>query len=151
MKRSMTEVQVSVADWQTTPALRSIRQAVFVQEQHVSPELEWDAADADATHFLLTIRGRAVGTARLLSCGRIGRVAVLADARGQGLGKMLMKAVMQHAQAQGLQRLELSAQTHALEFYRELGFVVCSDVYLDAGIAHQTMRYPGPSQQAASC
>lgn len=142
----MTEVQVSIAAWQTTPALRDIRQQVFIDEQDVAPELEWDDEDAGATHFLISLGGHAVGTARLLPCGRVGRVALLSEARGKGLGKVLMLAVMRHAQEQGLQQLELSAQTHALGFYRQLGFAVCSDVYLDVGIPHQTMRCPVPPQ-----
>lgn len=137
----MSDVQVRTADWNSTPALRSIRQTVFIDEQKVPAELEWDADDAGATHFLLTLDREPVGTARLLGSGRIGRVALLVSARGQGLGHVLMRAVMQHAQSAGMTSLTLSAQTHALEFYRQLGFETCSDTYLDAGIPHQDMRW----------
>lgn len=135
----MSDVQVRTADWNSTPALRSIRQTVFIDEQQVPAELEWDADDAGATHFLLTLDQQPVGTARLLDSGRIGRVALLVSARGQGLGHVLMRAVMEHAQSAGMTSLTLSAQTHALEFYRQLGFETCSEVYLDAGIPHQDM------------
>ncbi len=137
----MSDVQVRTADWNSTPALRSIRQTVFIDEQKVPAELEWDADDAGATHFLLTLDQQSVGTARLLDSGRIGRVALLVSARGQGLGHVLMRAVMEHAQYVGMTSLTLSAQTHALEFYRQLGFETCSDTYLDAGIPHQDMRW----------
>lgn len=147
----MNDVQVTVADWQTSSALRSIRQRVFIEEQNVPPDLEWDDEDATAIHFLLILNEQPTGTARLLPSGRIGRVALLPEARNKGLGKVLMKAVMQHARQSGIPQLELSAQTHALGFYQQLGFVVCSDIYLDAGIAHQTMRCPAPSLQPTSC
>lgn len=140
----MNSVEIRVADWGSTEALRHIRQVVFIDEQQVPPDLEWDAEDAHATHFLLTVDERQMGTARLLSdgrIGRIGRVALLPQARGKGLGRQLMLAVMQQAQQQGMTRLTLSAQTHALDFYRQLGFVPCSEVYLDAGIPHQSMNW----------
>lgn len=142
----MTEPLVQVVEWSRTPALRDIRQRVFVDEQQVPAELEWDAHDTDATHFLLTVEGRPLGTARLLADGHIGRVALLAKARGQGLGELLMRAVMAHARSMGLPRLELSAQTHALGFYQRLGFSVCSEEYLDAGIPHRDMclHWPTP-------
>lgn len=141
MTTPMSDMQITVSDRHATPVMRDIRKRVFIDEQKVAPELEWDEHDATATHFLLTVDGRALGTARLLPNGRIGRVALLPEARGKGLGLSLMRAVMEHSRQRGLQHLELSAQTHALGFYAQLGFVACSDVYLDAGIPHQTMRY----------
>lgn len=141
----MSDLQITVVDWLTTPALRDIRQTVFIDEQQVAPELEWDALDTDATHFLMTEAGMAIGTARLLANGRIGRVALLPSARGKGFGQMLMRAVMAHALQAGIQQLELSAQTHALGFYQQLGFIVCSEVYFDAGIPHQSMQWPDTS------
>lgn len=137
----MNDIRIRVIDWQNTPALREIRQRVFVDEQKVAPELEWDEQDLTATHFLLTVDDQPLGTARLLASGRIGRVALLPEARGKGLGKMLMLAVMLHGRQVGMRQLELSAQTHALGFYQQLGFAVCSDVYEDAGIPHQRMRW----------
>lgn len=143
----MNNIEIRVADWGSTEALRHIRQVVFIDEQQVPSDLEWDAEDADATHFLLTVDEQQVGTARLLGNGRIGRVALLPQARGKGLGRELMLAVMQHAQQQGMTRLTLSAQTHALDFYRQLGFVPCSDVYLDAGIPHRSMSWEAAASQ----
>ena len=140
----MSEVQISVIEGEPTAVMRDIRKQVFIDEQKVAPELEWDEHDASATHFLLTVDDNALGTARLLPSGRIGRVALLPAARGKGLGRQLMCAIMEHARQLGMLQLELSAQTHALGFYAQLGFVSCSDVYLDAGIAHQTMRFSTP-------
>lgn len=143
----MSSIDIHLADWSSTPALRSIRQVVFIDEQQVPAELEWDAEDAHATHFLLIVDGQPAGTARLLRDGRIGRVALLPEARGKGLGRQLMLAVMQYAQQQGMTQLTLSAQTHALDFYRQLGFVPCSEVYLDAGIPHQSMSWESAASQ----
>ncbi|WP_193076069.1 GNAT family N-acetyltransferase [Pseudomonas sp. FME51] len=140
----MSDVAIRVAEWCNTDALRDIRHKVFIDEQHVPAELEWDAEDAHATHFLLTVDRRPVGTARLLPDGHIGRVALLSEARGKGLGQQLMRAVMTHAQQQGMTRLILSAQTHALGFYSQLGFVTCSEVHSEAGIPHQEMSW-GPA------
>lgn len=147
----MSELQITIVDWAATPALRSIRQRVFIDEQQVAAELEWDDQDTLATHFLMSVDGIATGTARLLANGRIGRVALLPSARGKGFGHALMHAIMNHAQQVGIPRLELSAQTQALGFYQQLGFVACSEVYLDAGIPHQTMRWPDTHHPSDSC
>jgi len=136
----MNEISVRIADWGSTEALRDIRRHVFIDEQQIPEELEWDADDAGSTHFLISCGAEPIGTARLLSDGRIGRVALMPQWRGQGLGEQLMRAVMAHAQSLGMQTLHLSAQTYALDFYRRLGFTPCSEEYLEAGIPHLAMR-----------
>lgn len=136
----MSEIQVRLAHWQQDNAeLRRIREAVFVAEQSVAPELEWDAEDADATHFLAYEGDYAVGTARLLDDGHIGRVAVLKDWRGLNVGHALLNAVIAHAEQRGLDAQRLSAQVQATAFYEKLGFRVISDEYLEAGIPHVDM------------
>lgn len=135
----MSQLSVRLADWQQDSAIREIRYAVFVEEQRVPLELELDNEDAGASHFLLFLEERAIGTARLLPDGSIGRVAILAQYRGRGFGRILMLEVMDHARRTGMSKLTLSAQTHALEFYRRLGFRPCSSTYMDAGIPHQDM------------
>ena len=82
----------------------------------------------------------------MLSDGHIGRIAILPEHRGAGLGDQLMRAIIEHAQAQGMNELLLSAQTHAIAFYQRLGFSVCSEVYLDAGIDHQDMCWQASDQ-----
>ncbi|GAB3378694.1 GNAT family N-acetyltransferase [Azotobacter armeniacus] len=136
----MTEIQVRIADWQKDNAdIRRIRDSVFIAEQAVPSELEWDSEDAEAVHFLAFEGGFAVATARLLRDGHIGRVAVLKDWRGLKIGDALMRAVIAEAERCGLHHLTLSAQVHATRFYERLGFVVVSDEYLDAGIPHVEM------------
>lgn len=137
----MSDVVVTTVDWHTGKALRDIRQQVFIDEQQVPEDLEWDAQDEGATHFLLLRAGHPVGTGRLLRDGHIGRVAILRQHRGIGLGDRLMRAIIDHAVDHGMVELHLSAQTHAIPFYRQLGFETCSEVYLDAGIEHQDMHW----------
>ncbi|MBA1189370.1 GNAT family N-acetyltransferase [Pseudomonas entomophila] len=136
----MNKVRVRLADWhKDNAAIRCIREAVFVAEQHVPPELEWDAEDATALHFLALEGDYPVGTARLLRDGTIGRVSVLKDWRGLKVGQMLLHAVIQEAEAQGLAQQMLSAQVHATAFYEQLGFRVVSEEFLEAGIPHVDM------------
>ncbi|MFO7704961.1 MAG: GNAT family N-acetyltransferase [Halopseudomonas sp.] len=137
----MNEIDVSVVDWLSSQALRDIRQQVFIAEQGVPAALEWDADDHSAVHFLLCAEGEALGTARLLDDGHIGRVAVLPAWRGKGLGERLMREVMAYAQAQGTSTLRLSAQVQAQPFYQRLGFVLDSEPYREAGILHVAMRW----------
>ncbi|MCY1278998.1 Acetyltransferase [compost metagenome] len=136
----MSEIHVRVADWQKDNAdLRRIREAVFIAEQSVAPELEWDAEDADAVHFLAFERDYAIGTARLLPDGHIGRVSVLKDWRGLKVGDRLLQAVIVEAERRGLKRQMLSAQVHATAFYERHGFKVVSSEFLEAGIPHVDM------------
>lgn len=145
----MNEIRIQIADWHSTDALRQIRQAVFVDEQRVPAELDWDEHDPQATHFLMLDGDRPIGTARLLADGHIGRVAVLPDWRRRGYGAQLMLAVMNDARHQGFQQLELSAQVHATAFYGRLGFIVASAPYLEAGIAHVDMTWKSEASELA--
>ena len=101
----MNKIRVRVADWQKDNAeLRRIREAVFIAEQSVPPELEWDAEDDEAVHFLAYEGEYAIGTARLLGDGHIGRVSVLKDWRGLKVGDALMRAAIEEAERRGLKR-----------------------------------------------
>lgn len=131
-----------------TPAEREacydIRKAVFVAEQAVPLELEMDEYDDLAAHFLLRDAGGApLATARLLDkhgLAKIGRVAVVKEARGQGLGLMLMQFVLDEAQKRGFTEAVLDSQTYAIPFYERLGFTAEGDEFDDAGIPHFLMR-----------
>ncbi len=135
--------------WHNAPEqVRGIRQRVFVDEQQVPAELEWDATDHSAQHFLaVTEDNRAVATARLYgnpgATGYIGRMAVLPECRGKQVGQRLLQRLIRESAGLYTQ-LQLSAQHHAIEFYRHAGFHVCSDAYQDAGIAHFDMRCLAP-------
>ncbi len=135
-------------DWDQLPeAALELRRAVFIQEQQVPPELEWDETDPLATHYTLSDdSGRLLATARLyptgLGGGGIGRMAVLPEHRGQGLGLRLMLTMLPDAASQ-YDFLELSAQEQALGFYQRMGFYTVSDSYMEAGIPHRAMRCTG--------
>ncbi len=136
----MNKIRVRLADWQKDNAdIRRIREAVFIAEQNVPPELEWDSDDQAALHFLALEGDYPVGTARLLSDGQIGRVSVLKDWRGLKVGDALMHAVIDEAQKRDLRQQMLTAQVHATPFYERLGFKVVSEEFLEAGIPHVDM------------
>ena len=126
---------------QLSTEAKYIREQVFIEEQNIAAADEWDEMDAVAQHFIVYYDGQAVATARLLPTHSIGRVAVLKDYRGLGLGKQLMRKVIECAQIQQRPFVTLSSQVHALGFYAALGFMAEGEVYLDCGIPHQTMRY----------
>lgn len=137
----MQNYEIQSDDWARLAAdAKPIREQVFIQEQHISPEDEWDAQDAIALHFVVYIAGQAVATARLLENHSIGRVAVLKSQRGLGLGRVLMQHIIQLARQQCRPEVKLSAQVHAIPFYQSLGFYVEGESYLDCGIPHVDMR-----------
>lgn len=120
-----------------------IRRRVFIEEQNVPEDLERDALDATAAHFLAHLNGKAVGTARVVIKGaeaKIGRVAVLKGARGTRQGQALIAACVDWARAQGCVRAILGAQIDALGFYEKLGFAAYGEIFDDAGIDHQMME-----------
>ena len=118
---------------------RVIREAVFIQEQQIAPEDEWDAEDTISTHFVAYLQDQPVATARLLKNHSIGRVAVLQSARGTGIGQNIMQAVIDQAKAEQRKFVKLSSQVHAIGFYQNLGFDVQGEEYLDCGIPHIDM------------
>ncbi|MGE8405472.1 MAG: GNAT family N-acetyltransferase [Pseudomonas sp.] len=136
----MNKITVRLADWHKDNAdIRRIREAVFIAEQNVPAELEWDSDDNDAIHFLAVEGDYAIGTARLLLDGQIGRVSVLKDWRGLKVGDALMQAAIVEAQGRDLSQQMLTAQVHATAFYERLGFRVVSEEFLEAGIPHVDM------------
>jgi predicted GNAT family N-acyltransferase len=138
---------VENADWDRDQAtLRSIREAVFVIEQNVPVELEWDGIDQACVHVIAYAQDRSpVGTGRLLRDGHIGRLAVLAPWRGQGAGSSLLQKLIAIATARGTGPVALNAQTHALAFYERFGFVAEGEEFDDAGIPHQPMVLRKPN------
>ena len=117
-----------------------IRFAVFVEEQGVPREIELDEMDGACVHAVAFEGDRAVATGRLLPDGHIGRVAVLKPWRGRGIGSRMLGRLIEQARSRGDREVALSAQVHAVAFYRAHGFVEEGDAYLEAGILHQAMR-----------
>lgn len=131
---------VKIVSWKDAGnALADIRRRVFIEEQSVPENLEWDGMDEGAVHVLALEATRAIGCARMLSGGRIGRMAVLPEWRGRGVGRAMLETLIAVSREQGLAHVILSAQTHAIPFYAKSGFKVCSDIYDDAGIPHRDM------------
>ncbi|TCB52786.1 GNAT family N-acetyltransferase [Acinetobacter sp. ANC 4779] len=117
-----------------------IREQVFIQEQQIAAEDEWDAEDAVSLHFVIYDQDQPIATARLLQNNSVGRVAVLKSHRGVGIGKLLMQQIIQQAQQEQREFLKLSSQVHAMQFYAALDFKVEGEQYLDCGIPHINMR-----------
>lgn len=138
---NLTPIKVELLDWQNAQAQAAvIRRAVFIEEQSVPEELEWDADDTTSLHALAWANGQAIATGRLLPDGHIGRMAVLKPHRGHGVGQAVLLALMHAAHERGLNCLRLHAQIDAVGFYQRQGFEVQGDEYLEAGISHVNME-----------
>ncbi len=126
------------------PAAGVVRTAVFVHEQGIAADLEWDEHDEVSVHVVLFSPDETpVATARLLpsqsGTSLIGRVAVLHAQRGQQAGVAVMRALLQEAQRRGDRCVKLHAQHAAQGFYAKLGFVVEGEPFDEVGIPHVTM------------
>jgi predicted GNAT family N-acyltransferase len=141
---------IRVADWASDDeALRLIRFAVFVLEQKVPESLEWDGLDEACEHAIAEDASHApIGCGRLLPDGHIGRLAVLREWRGSGVGSALLERLVTLARTRGHARLLLNAQTHAIPFYARHGFAVTGEPFDEAGIPHIVMeRVVAPAQR----
>ena len=120
--------------------LRALRTTVFVEEQGVPVELEWDGLDEQAYHVIAFSPDRQpIGTGRLLQDGHIGRIAVLKEWRGKGVGKALLGMLLVIANKMGYEEVKLHAQTRALGFYVRRGFLAQGEEFMEAGIPHVLM------------
>lgn len=133
--------------------IREVRTEVFIEEQDVSQEEEWDGLDDQCLHVLaLDDNDDPVGTARLLPEGKIGRMAVLKPWRGKGVGAAMLELLMQEAESRGFAVVRLAAQVHAMPFYEKFGFTAYGEEFMDAGIPHYWMKAslapPKPATEA---
>ena len=137
----IVEFGVEVGSWnELGEQARQIRETVFVEEQRVPRDLEMDEHDAACRHVIARdAEGGAIGTGRLLPDGHIGRMAVLAEWRGKGVGRALLEQLLEEAARLDQRRLALHAQTRACGFYRRFGFVEEGPEFMKAGIPHRTM------------
>jgi predicted GNAT family N-acyltransferase len=140
--RSNPAFRVEPIDYTTgIDALRAVRETVFVQEQQVPLELEWDAQDPQCAHVLARdAEGRPIGTGRLTPERSIGRMAVLRDWRGRGVGDALLQALIAEARRRQWPQVSLHAQVSAVGFYARHGFVPDGEPYMEAGIEHRNMH-----------
>lgn len=140
MSMTINNLKVRVADWHSEKEkLSKIRRQVFVEEQNVPEELEWDEYDDSSTHFLATLDNKVVATARLKPDGQIGRMAVLSEYRNQGVGSALLQLVLENAGSQNLKQVYLHAQVDAIAFYEKHGFTTQGGIFYEADIPHRAM------------
>lgn len=134
---------LAIAETRDIALCQQLRRVVFIDEQGVPEADEVDDLDDVAIHLLAVLEGAAVGSARLLTegaMGKIGRVCVLGRARGAGIGAALIRAaVARFREMPGIEKVKLGAQVHALGFYAALGFEAEGADYIDAGILHRDM------------
>jgi predicted GNAT family N-acyltransferase len=140
---------MNISDFRVEPAnyqadfddLRAVRVAVFINEQNIPEEVEFDSVDPDCHHFVARDnQHQAIGTGRLTTDGKIGRMAVLQTWRGQGVGAALLLNLIDKARKLGLAEVNLNAQTTVLGCYEKFGFSKEGDVFMEANIPHQLMR-----------
>lgn len=149
------DFSVEPATWVADQAdLQAVRHAVFVIEQEVPEEEEWDELDARSHHVIARDEAhRPIGTGRLTPENKIGRMAVLKEWRGRGVGEALLRVLLEAAAQRHLRQVEIHAQTHALEFYRKAGFIAYGEEFDECGIPHRHMRIeiqaPSPRPAAA--
>ncbi len=135
-----TNIKIRIADWNNdNKMLATIRRQVFIDEQNVPEELEWDKDDNTSTHFIASIDNKPIATARLTANGQIGRMAVLAEYRNQGVGKKLLHFVLQHVASISLKQVFLHAQITAIPFYEKQGFTAFGHIFYEANIPHREM------------
>ncbi len=138
---------VSLVSWHDgEPLLRAIRETVFMREQGVPAEMEWDGLDEVCRHALaLSAKGDAIGCGRIVpprgrAPARIGRLAVLSEWRHRKVGTALLEALLDHARAENYSQVVVNAQVNALPFYRRFGFEAEGEEFREAGIPHIRMR-----------
>ena len=137
-------LKVEIVKWIDGYApLSMIREKVFIEEQKVMSQLEWDGKDEKAIHFLAYQDEKAIGCARafvIKNHMQLGRMAVLKEYRNKGIGSFLIEKAITTAKLNQLSKISISAQCHAIDFYKKFGFEVTREIYLDAGISHQDME-----------
>jgi len=137
-------LKVEVVKWiDEYDSLTMIREKVFIEEQKVTSQLEWDGMDENAMHFLVFKDEEAIGCARAVvikNYMQLGRMAVLKEYRGQGIGSALLEKAIVTAKLNQISSIHISAQCYAIDFYLKFGFKVMSDIYLDAEILHRDMK-----------
>lgn len=139
-------MEIRLAQGNDLALVFALRVEVFVDEQHVAPEIELDAEDAHALHFIAEENGVAIGCARVIASpeeAHIGRLAVKKERRGCGIGAAVCRFVIDHCRREGYSRIWLNSQLHAVGFYEKLGFCPRGETFWEAGIEHVSMEMAG--------
>ena len=146
-----TDFTVEHADYgMDLDALRAVREPVFITEQNVPADLEWDELDPQSHHVIARdMDGQPIGTGRLTPQHKIGRMAVLADWRGRGVGEALLLTLIERARSLNYGMVSLHAQVSAIGFYQRYGFEAYGEEFDEAGIRHRSMRLVLPPPETA--
>ena len=138
----MSDYTVRLGVWPADEAaIRQVRQEVFIEEQHVTQEEEWDGLDPDCVHAIaFSARNIPVGTGRLKPDGQIGRMAVVKSFRGKNIGAKILQLLITESRKLGLESCYLHSQVHALAFYTRFGFEAFGEEFMDADIPHRAMK-----------
>jgi len=138
---STDTMTLTLADWETDhAAIRELRNAVFSVEQGISRDLDFDGRDHECVHVLARLGdGTAVGTARMLPDGHVGRIAVAREWRGRGVGSRLVESLIDAARERGFTEIYLHSQIRAAGFYERLRFEARGDTFMEADIEHVLM------------
>jgi predicted GNAT family N-acyltransferase len=137
-------ISIKITHWDEAKSqVMPIRHEIFIKEQKVPDELEWDEFDQNALHAIVKKENQVIGTARLImdnTIAKIGRMAIQKEYRQQGLGQELLFTLLQRAKEKGAQECILHAQTHAIAFYAKADFEPHGPIFDEAGIPHVEMR-----------
>ncbi len=137
-------ISIQITHWDEAKShVMPIRREIFIIEQQVPEELEWDEFDQDALHAIVKKEQDIIGTARLIIDGqdaRIGRMAIKKDFRGQGIGQEMLEALVTKSLELHVTLIKLHAQVHAVSFYAKLGFEARGEIFSEAGIDHVNMQ-----------
>lgn len=137
----LSKVIIQQVTWKAAEnELRAVRTPVFIEEQFVTPEFEWDDIDASAVHLLATYENQPIACLRIIHYQKIGRMAVIKQWRGFGLGAALLQKAISICKERGSKSIYLSAQKHAINFYQKAGFKQISEEYCDVDIRHVDMQ-----------
>jgi len=129
---------VRIAIWENDKdKLSEVRRLVFIEEQKVPEQLEWDGEDESSIHYLAEIENKIVAVARLKPDGQLGRMAVLKEYRNQGIGHKLLKFIIKGLNSR--KNIYLHAQVSAIPFYKKHGFIECEGIFYEADIPHKKM------------
>ena len=139
----MFEVKFAASEQERESAF-TVRKKVFVEEQGVPLTMEIDEHDTSADHFVVYDGPKAIAAGRIRTIasevGKVERVCVLKEYRGQHLGVLIMNALEEHAKKTGIHKILLNAQSYAIPFYEKLGYAVTSPEFMDADIPHRAME-----------
>jgi predicted GNAT family N-acyltransferase len=144
LSKPLKNLEILLLSWESASSgAFFIRKTVFIEEQRVPEELELDEEDAHAIHALAQLNTQPIGTARLVNLGggqaQIGRMAVLEQFRGHGIGQQILKQLILYAREKGISSLVLHSQVSAIPFYEKMGFIAQGPIYDEAGIPHRNM------------